>query len=389
LGFHVINLYMHDFAMPIDSGLENFKATGDQPTASKQKSHPEVLTTAHVGVLTTCLTSVHGIFDSFLALEAQEIRTLPIFHFARLARASVLLLRMYFAATTPNSELGKVISGDHMKVGHYICRLIDLLRDAARDGKCDPAHKLSIVLAMMQVQFERSKDGKKTGLVDEIEVNSKLEARPVDAEERYYSSKPSYKKLQLEGSNSQPMHPSPPKQPTQPPPPPTLAQQPPGPLPSMMGDRALQVLSEVVAMSSDPAAADCHLTISAHHDNRPEGWYGYTAAASASGGTIMESGTAPPPVYNNNPSSEYYHVSMGVAGGGGGGGGLDSTTSNHDHEMLNGVHDHHPHHPAGGFEHAMGITFGEEAGVYLNIMDDDDGFYQIMQGTNSLFGDLG
>ena len=260
---------MHDFAMPIDHGLENVKVTNGKSTGPHQKSPPEVLTTAHVGALTTCLTSVHGIFDIFLAFEAAEVRNLPIFHFARLARASVVLIRMYFAAITSDSELGKVISSDHMKVEHYLRGLIDLLRDAVRGGKCEPARKLSIVLAMMQQQFERSKEGK-TGLVDEIVAGSTLEVRPVDTEK--YSSKPGYKKMQLEESGSYLLQRSPPKQAVQaqtpltmpppplPPPPPTTATTtPPTPAPlappvATMGDRALQMLSEV-AMSNPAAAA--------------------------------------------------------------------------------------------------------------------------------------
>lgn len=330
---------MHDFAMPIDHGLENVKTTNAKSITPHQKSQPEVLTTAHVGALTTCLTSVHGIFDSFLTFEAQKVRSLPIFHFARLARASVLLIRMYFAATTPDSELGKVISSDHMKVEHYLRGLIDLLRAAARDGKCDPAHKLSIVLAMMQVQFERSKEGK-TGLVDEIEIESNLEARPVDTEK--FSSKPGYKKMQLEESGY-PLQPSAPKESIPPQAPLTLPPPPPAPA---MGDRALQVLSEV-AMGNPPANGH-----QAHNGN--EGWYGGynpTGAMEGAAASIYPSDYYPPPM----------------------GGVVDPSSF---HGVLNGMH----MHP--GFEQAIGMTLGEGD---LDILD-DDGFYQIMQAAPTLFG---
>lgn len=369
---------MHDFAMPVDTGVENRKTTLTSP---KQTAQSDVLTTAHVGALTTCLTSVHRIFDIFLILEVQKVRSLPIFQFARLARASVLLIRMYFAAITPDSELGKVISSDDMKVEQYIRGLIDLLRSAARDGKCDPAYKLSIVLAMMQVQFERSKEGK-TGLVDEIVVDSTLEARPVDTE-KY--SKSGYKKMQLEGSRngsggtstsssrSHPVQPSPPKERMPPPPAPA-----PAPAPPAFGDRALQVLSEV-AMTNPPAASVA-TTINGHHhhdqsQNGSEGWYGaYSTHSAAAVAVSIYS-----PEFYSSPHHAPHSASMGDGSGHGGLAGVhddhDPTSSFHE-GMLNGMH----MHPA--FEQAISMTLG--AGD-LNILD-DDGFYQIMQDGAGLFG---
>lgn len=375
---------MHDFAMPIDHGLENVKAVNGKSIAPEQNSQPEVLTTVHVGALTTCLTSVHGIFDSFLAFEAQEVRNLPIFHFARLARASVLLIRMFFAATTADSELGKVISSDHMKVEHYLRELIDLLRAAVRGGKCEPASKLSIVLAMMQVQFERSKEGK-TGLVDEIEVGSNLEARPVDTEK--YSSKPGYKKMQLEDSGYS-LQPSATKEavavprqapltlpPPPPPPPPSApAAAPPPSAASAMGDRAaLQMLSELA--TSNPAAVPNGHS-GHHHHNENEGWFeGYHSTGA---GGMMEG--VPASIY----SSEYYPAPPPMSAGGVD---VDPSSFHGVGVVLNGMHMHphpHPHpHPGSGagFEQAIGMTLGDGD---LNILD-DDGFYQIMQAASPLF----
>lgn len=371
LCFHVINLYMHDFAMTVDCGPENVKASNARSIPPRQKAQPEVLTTAHVGALTTCLTSIHGMFDSFLTLEAQKVQSLPIFHFARLVRASVLLTRMYFAATTPDSELGKVLLSDHLKVEQYLRGLIDLLRTAARDGKCDPAYKASIVLAMMQVQFERSKEGK-TGLVDEIEVDANLEARPVDTEK--YSSKSDYQKLQqLEASSggSHPIQPSPPKAPVSLQAPSALASPPPPA--STMSDRALQVLSEI---TMNNPAANGHQA----HNNGNDGWYGgynstnnpmetttAAAAAASSSSSIYPSEYYPPPPPIAPDVAEGV-IDVGVD--------VDVFHHNHHHLLHNMMH----MHP--GFEQAIGMTLGE-AGDFHTL--DDDGFYQIMQAAPTFF----
>jgi len=45
---------------------------------------------------------------------------------------------MYFSAASPNSELGKVIDKDNMKVEQYLDGLLDKFRAAAEDDRCRP-----------------------------------------------------------------------------------------------------------------------------------------------------------------------------------------------------------------------------------------------------------
>lgn len=332
-GFHVINLYMHDFAMPLDYGLENARTVNQKGHHKNNNTRPEVLTTPHVGGLTTCLISIHGIFDTFLEFNKEDIRTLPIFHFARLARASIVLIRMHFAATAQDSELGKVMPSDHMKVEHYLSGLIDLLQAAALDEKCHPAHRAYMILKIMKLQFERCKEGK-TGLVDKITIGSKVEAQPVDTEN--FGLKQDYRKMQLDGDEF-PLRSPPSKDPT----PQQTSSRP------LMGDRALHMLSDVAmtatTTNNNPPNNPHHVPPST------DGWYGYPPSGIHS--------TAP--VYGS--SSDFYHPAS-MAG-------VESAA-------YAGLHP--------GFEQAIGMTLGEGD---LNIMD-DDGFYHIMQAAPGLFGQI-
>lgn len=340
LGFHVVNLYMHDFAMPLDHGLENFRASHTNGSNKNYDSQREVLPPAHVSALTTCLASIHGIFDTFLDFGASDVRTLPVFHFARLLRASVLLITMYFAATTPDSALGNVISSDDMKVDYYLGGLIELLRSGASEGKCYPARQLSIVLDLLQSNFERSKEGK-TGLADELAVTpTTMDARPVDTER--YAAGQEYRKMQLEGENY-PVRPSPPKDQAPPQLPPT-----PAPAPAPMSTGALHLLSEVAMGNSAPNGHN-----QVHHNGTDGGWYGYSSHGAA------HIGAAPAYVPEN-----YYQPPIT---------GVETAY----HPGLQGMY--------AGFEQAMGMSLGEGD---LSIMD-DDGFYNIMQAAPGLFEGMG
>ena len=332
---------MHDFAMPLDHGLENIRATQTNGSNKNYDSQHEVLPPAHVSALTTCLASIHGIFDIFLDFGASDVRSLPVFHFARLARASFLLIKMYFAATTPDSALGNVISSDDMKVDHYLGGLVERLRAGASEEKCYPARQLSILLNLLQTSFERSREGK-TGLADEIAITpTRMDARPVDTER--YATRQDYRKMQLEGEHY-PVRASPPtdQAPSQPHPTPAPAPAPP------ISAGALHLLSEVAMGNSAPNG---HHQI--HHNGTDAGWYGYGSHGAA------HIGAAPPYV-----PETYYHP------------------------PITGVETAYQAGPQGmyaGFEQAMGMSLGEGD---LSIMD-DDGFYNIMQTAPGLFGDMG
>lgn len=153
LEFHYVNLYMHDFAMNLHHDCKSMSTSHSQEWDNEK--HSKALTPAHKAALRVCLTSVHGILNAFLAFTPQEVRTIPNSAFARVAYASILLIKMHLAASLPESELGKLMSVDEMNVGRYIASLIDLLRAGAANGKSRPAHNFSLVMAMLQVWYEK------------------------------------------------------------------------------------------------------------------------------------------------------------------------------------------------------------------------------------------
>lgn len=107
------------------------------------------LAPAHINALSSCLTAIDEIFKIFLSLDESTIRCLPIFNLVRVSYAVVVLLKIYFSASSPNSELGKVIDKDEMKVAEYIVRLHQKFKDTAAGGKSRPADKFQYVLGIV------------------------------------------------------------------------------------------------------------------------------------------------------------------------------------------------------------------------------------------------
>ncbi|CZR50961.1 related to cercosporin resistance protein [Phialocephala subalpina] len=158
---HVVNLYMHEVAMHVDHNVEEFKppfteanlrGLGDSDQGIK-------LSHAHVNALSICLASIDAIFETFLKFDVETIRCLPVANFVRVAYAVVVLIKMYFAATTPNSELGKVIVKENMKVEYYLDGLVGIFRASAAEEKSRPSGKFLMVLLMLKTWFHRQREG--------------------------------------------------------------------------------------------------------------------------------------------------------------------------------------------------------------------------------------
>ncbi|TAQ88992.1 hypothetical protein B7494_g2656 [Chlorociboria aeruginascens] len=154
---HVVNLYMHEVSLHVDHNVDEFKPPFNPATLQDVGQSTDTLTPAHISALSTCLTSIDGIFETFLKLDVEIIRCLPVANFIRVAYAVVVLIKMYFAAATPNSELGKVINKDNMKVEQYLDGLVDIFRASAAEEKSRPSGKFLIVLVMLKSWFHRQR----------------------------------------------------------------------------------------------------------------------------------------------------------------------------------------------------------------------------------------
>ncbi len=159
---HVVNLYMHEVAMHVDHNVDEFKPpfTEDALRGADTRSGLVSLTSAHISALSVCLTSIDGIFETFLSFDVETIRCLPVANFVRVAYAVVVLIKMYFAAAVPNSELGKVINKDDMKAEQYLDGLVELFKASAAEERSRPSAKFLMVLVMLKTWFHRQREGK-------------------------------------------------------------------------------------------------------------------------------------------------------------------------------------------------------------------------------------
>lgn len=157
---HVTGLYIHEVALHVNHNVDDFRAPFTEESLSNNGNAGDILTPAHISALTECLTSVHGILNTFLGFELDIIRTLPIFYFVRVAYAVVVLIKMYFAVAAPNSEIGKIISKEDLRVESHLDSLVTLFRTSADEGSFRPASKFLFILSKLREWFQKHRDGK-------------------------------------------------------------------------------------------------------------------------------------------------------------------------------------------------------------------------------------
>ncbi|KAJ6445837.1 C6 transcription factor (War1) [Purpureocillium lavendulum] len=163
ISFHLLNLYMHEAVLHSETPPDGFRPPFNTEIIKDGMLGSETLSAAHINALSSCLASVDGIFATFLAMDVSTIRCLPVFNFVRVAYAVVVLMKMYFSAASPQSELGKVIMKDNMRVEFYLDALLDKFRTTAADDKCRPAAKFLIVLAMLRSWFLKQGKSENSG----------------------------------------------------------------------------------------------------------------------------------------------------------------------------------------------------------------------------------
>ena len=149
----VVSLYMHEMALHFETMSEHMRPPLDTNLIKDSIVPKERLSSAHINALASCLTAVDGIFTTFLSLDVLQIRCLPAFNFVRVAYGVVILMKIYFCATNPGFELGKILDKEHIRVEYYLEALIEKFRITASNNRCRPAAKFLVVLAMLRSWF--------------------------------------------------------------------------------------------------------------------------------------------------------------------------------------------------------------------------------------------
>ncbi|POS79750.1 hypothetical protein DHEL01_v201845 [Diaporthe helianthi] len=171
LSFHTLSLYMHEIALQTDPA-EAVKS----PFVPESRAGNVTLIPAYTSALAACLTAIDGVFDTFLGMDPGSLHCMPVFNLVRVSYATVILIKIYSAASNPSSDLGKVIDKDSLMVEQKLSDLVEKYRAISNIDKHHPSSNFLTVIVMFRAWFIKFSQGQGQG-----QGQSKREATTTDS----------------------------------------------------------------------------------------------------------------------------------------------------------------------------------------------------------------
>ncbi len=156
---HVTALYLHEIALHFNHNVEDFRLPFTEESLKSVNNTSDTLTQNQMAALEACLKAAHGILDTILSMDVATIKTLPmLIYFVRCTYAIVILIKMHVAVCTPNSELGKMMKPEDLKVDYYVDNLIGMFSYVAKEEEFRPHPKILRILSILRDWFGKHKE---------------------------------------------------------------------------------------------------------------------------------------------------------------------------------------------------------------------------------------
>ncbi|CAK4034356.1 hypothetical protein DOTSEDRAFT_169698 [Lecanosticta acicola] len=156
---HVANLYLHEIALHFNHNIEDFRLPFTEESLKSVNNSSETLTQHQMAALEACRKSAHGILDTFLSMEVETVKALPmLIYFVRCTYALVILIKMHVAITTPGSEISKIMSVRDVRVDFYVDGLISMFGHVANEQEFRPHPKILRILSVLRNWFGKHKE---------------------------------------------------------------------------------------------------------------------------------------------------------------------------------------------------------------------------------------
>jgi len=78
------------------------------------------------------IKSVHFLLDAMLSMTDDDLKSLLVINYVRMACSVVLLIKMSATATAPNSEVDKILDTESLRADFYLKTIISRLKDISK-----------------------------------------------------------------------------------------------------------------------------------------------------------------------------------------------------------------------------------------------------------------
>lgn len=147
--YYQINILLHEIALRDDHPAADFKppycTNRIRPGAKEKKK----LTVPVIDAIMHCVTSSHDLLDTFLSLDVNILRALPVYKFAMVCYAILVLTKLSQSVEDPKSEIGKVLDHSGLALDSYSDAVVAKLKKAVGPEEFRvPGKFLGIILSI-------------------------------------------------------------------------------------------------------------------------------------------------------------------------------------------------------------------------------------------------
>jgi len=120
-------IFLQEFAMMVKN------ADDFQPPQlfNTRTARTKPISAASANAIMIVIESAHLLLEAMLSMPDDVMKSLPVICYVRMSYSVVLLIKLSAAATAPNSELGKILDVESLRVDHYLKAIIARLKNIA------------------------------------------------------------------------------------------------------------------------------------------------------------------------------------------------------------------------------------------------------------------
>ncbi|RMY51439.1 hypothetical protein D0865_06346 [Hortaea werneckii] len=148
--YYTVRLYLHEIALHIDHSPNDFRAPYQMGTVHPYEGQ-EIPTGVLAETVAQCIQCSHALLDTFLAMDHDSCRALPVFSFVRISYAAFILAKFCLSASHAGSRLSAVLDRSSLKAESYLDRAILHVREIVGPLRCRvPAIFLALLFKLRQ-----------------------------------------------------------------------------------------------------------------------------------------------------------------------------------------------------------------------------------------------
>lgn len=148
--YHFCRMALHEVALHIDHSPEDFKAPY-QMGGLHPRTNKDLPAKLLVDCISECVSSAHTIMDTYLSLNLQDTRALPVLTAVRISFAAFIIAKLCLSSMSKESRIAGLIDRSSLKAEVYIDKMILHARNVIGSrGRRVPAILMALLFKVRQ-----------------------------------------------------------------------------------------------------------------------------------------------------------------------------------------------------------------------------------------------